>query len=507
LTWIKDGVELEKSADSNVIYGNDGSLIISAARLSDSGNYTCEAVNIANRRTTDPATLSVYGGYLLIQRFYTGLGTCTAQYITTKVESSGKPISYFEDPVTPRIAAYVTPYGIPYEVVKLVNNFMIAMNVDGTATEKDICQFVNGCIKRYFATPLWPLGKADDSQSKCPEEAQGRPVYAVRVPGAPTNSALEEEQCQNTKNSTNGKTSCVRSSDAAYLSSLNKLNSHLTPYMNGNRSGSEPANKIANSIHEFSASLDSIGKTEPTVASKYYLVQGEMLMRLFRFCPECGNKLKRSRLSAVGTAAIVRYVCPSCSQRAPQIKHWVGQRHFVQHNREKSFKGNVAASVAAITTGLRYVELQRWAELASMSFFRQTFFWKAFDWTKRTMAGVYRLQQEQWLKTVRLFYEKGEGLQLSVDTSFKKCRDCGRVNETIFSDINLMVRRRWGTSFSDLSNNKLFISSLTTQCSTKYDTLFDQMEMRNDRFRHYYYRNELVRWLDGQLRKVKYCLS
>ncbi|KAK5971221.1 hypothetical protein GCK32_013141 [Trichostrongylus colubriformis] len=61
LIWIKDGVEVEKSADSNVIYGNDGSLIISAARLSDSGNYTCEAVNIANRRTTDPATLSVYG--------------------------------------------------------------------------------------------------------------------------------------------------------------------------------------------------------------------------------------------------------------------------------------------------------------------------------------------------------------------------------------------------------------------------------------------------------------
>uniref|UniRef100_A0A158P8R8 Netrin receptor UNC5 n=1 Tax=Angiostrongylus cantonensis TaxID=6313 RepID=A0A158P8R8_ANGCA len=65
LTWIKDGIELEKSVDSNVIYGNDGSLIISAARLRDTGNYTCEATNIANRRVTDPATLSVYvnGGW------------------------------------------------------------------------------------------------------------------------------------------------------------------------------------------------------------------------------------------------------------------------------------------------------------------------------------------------------------------------------------------------------------------------------------------------------------
>ncbi|CAJ0600793.1 unnamed protein product [Cylicocyclus nassatus] len=65
LTWIKDGVELEKNVDSNIIYANDGSLIISAARLRDSGNYTCEAANIANRRTTEPAALGVYvnGGW------------------------------------------------------------------------------------------------------------------------------------------------------------------------------------------------------------------------------------------------------------------------------------------------------------------------------------------------------------------------------------------------------------------------------------------------------------
>ena len=59
LIWLKDGQEVKK--DANVILGSDGSLIISAARLSHSGNYTCEAHNIANRRTTDPAQLNVYG--------------------------------------------------------------------------------------------------------------------------------------------------------------------------------------------------------------------------------------------------------------------------------------------------------------------------------------------------------------------------------------------------------------------------------------------------------------
>lgn len=50
-----------------MILANDGSLIISAARVSDSGNYSCEARNVANRRKTDPAQITVYGKIVIFR--------------------------------------------------------------------------------------------------------------------------------------------------------------------------------------------------------------------------------------------------------------------------------------------------------------------------------------------------------------------------------------------------------------------------------------------------------
>ncbi|KAI3411949.1 hypothetical protein GPALN_002005 [Globodera pallida] len=58
--WHKNGQTVHFAPGSPLIQAADGSLIISAARLADSGNYTCEARNPANRRLSEAAQLEVY---------------------------------------------------------------------------------------------------------------------------------------------------------------------------------------------------------------------------------------------------------------------------------------------------------------------------------------------------------------------------------------------------------------------------------------------------------------
>ncbi|KAK0051074.1 netrin receptor UNC5C, partial [Biomphalaria pfeifferi] len=63
--WLKDNVEINVNVDINYIITSEGHLIINQARKTDSGNYTCGAENIAQRRTSSSALLTVFvnGGW------------------------------------------------------------------------------------------------------------------------------------------------------------------------------------------------------------------------------------------------------------------------------------------------------------------------------------------------------------------------------------------------------------------------------------------------------------
>ena len=59
--WLRDGERVDAGRDVNVIISHSGNLLISQVRLSDAANYTCVAQNVASRRLSEPAMLTVYG--------------------------------------------------------------------------------------------------------------------------------------------------------------------------------------------------------------------------------------------------------------------------------------------------------------------------------------------------------------------------------------------------------------------------------------------------------------
>ena len=68
--WLKNGVEINIDDEITYIISSEGNLIISQARLSDTANYTCGAVNVAGRRLSESATLTVYGTLVCVVSTY-----------------------------------------------------------------------------------------------------------------------------------------------------------------------------------------------------------------------------------------------------------------------------------------------------------------------------------------------------------------------------------------------------------------------------------------------------
>ena len=64
--WKFNGRTVNPALDRNFLVTGEGHLIIVAARLADTGNYTCVAENIANLRFSDPAAVTVYGKKITI---------------------------------------------------------------------------------------------------------------------------------------------------------------------------------------------------------------------------------------------------------------------------------------------------------------------------------------------------------------------------------------------------------------------------------------------------------
>ncbi|KAK5971786.1 hypothetical protein GCK32_004439 [Trichostrongylus colubriformis] len=187
---------------------------------------------------------------------------CAAQYLLAEVVMAGNQISHFDDPKAQGRTAYLNIADIPQELITALNR-----TAEGYAviTGLDVLRFLNDALKRYYATPIWPVT----------EEVDADAVESGGTSELPNESLVADEEDQKpvvfsySEKSTN-ELECDDMSDDSSTSS-------------------EPP----------------LEKTDPAALDQFYLVRGRKLVQLFRFCPRCGNRLNESQLSAVGTEAVV----------------------------------------------------------------------------------------------------------------------------------------------------------------------------------------------------------
>ncbi|KHJ99008.1 hypothetical protein OESDEN_00998 [Oesophagostomum dentatum] len=168
----------------------------------------------------------------------------------------------------------------------------------------------------------------------------------------------------------------------------------------------EPDRSSPESLAEPKPYATKVGEAKKALLGQYFLVEGEQLLQLFHFCPTCGSRLTKAELTTAGTGPVVRFLCPLCSLHTPYVSRWEGQKRAVEHSREKMFKGNVAACVSLITTGVRFVELKRFAEQFRMALFSDTYYWKIFEMAKAAIDKVYSRHEEHVMDVVLSNYKE-----------------------------------------------------------------------------------------------------
>lgn len=61
--WLRNGVSLDTDASETLLVSSEGHLLVGQAKLQHQANYTCVAENIAAKRSSEPASITVYGEF------------------------------------------------------------------------------------------------------------------------------------------------------------------------------------------------------------------------------------------------------------------------------------------------------------------------------------------------------------------------------------------------------------------------------------------------------------
>ncbi|KAL6726769.1 hypothetical protein Aduo_008704 [Ancylostoma duodenale] len=179
-------------------------------------------------------------------------------------------------------------------------------------------------------------------------------------------------------------------------------------------SGSETGNPARSDKH-----------TGPDGWNQVFLVDGNQLKELFRFCPNCGTQLNGDgssvNLRVTGTAPTVKINCEKCWQESRTVPVWSGQKKAVDHARSRAFSENVTTAIAAITAGVRYAAVSRLAKGANIAFISNTTFKRISRKLTAPIMKVYERHRADVIEIVKAAYWQDgiyDGWDIAVDGAY-----------------------------------------------------------------------------------------
>ncbi|XP_072048564.1 uncharacterized protein [Amphiura filiformis] len=156
--WEKNGVRLD-TQDPHYLQTQDGSLIISTARMSDTGNYTCIAENIVSKRNSETVSVTVYV-----------LVSPPTNVTAIAVNATCIEVSWTQPLEDGRLVGYRIKYGTgdsydiididgtveQFKIVALKPNTLYSVSV-ATIGEDSISNYSTVVVRTYEARPEPPV--------------------------------------------------------------------------------------------------------------------------------------------------------------------------------------------------------------------------------------------------------------------------------------------------------------------------------------------------------------
>ncbi|KAK6729181.1 hypothetical protein RB195_006304 [Necator americanus] len=255
-----------------------------------------------------------------------------AKFLAGEMAAMGIPFSHFEDPSAIGCTAYVSETDVPLHLVDCLNAAVKLFEKDVLITVRDVTVYLNGSLRRYYSEsgwntvanppPKWKTkGRRLGKRTKKHEDNQISDELVFN--DADAEDVKDFDMLDHTGSVPENET---ESTGLDYGIPLSEL-------ANTSAIKKEPIFDSAEDQESSSAAIlhrgPKLESTNPAFLKQSFVVDGETLLKLFRFCPQCGMQLSNDgsvQLDAVGAIPIVQYVCIRCYENAPSIKVWRGQK-------------------------------------------------------------------------------------------------------------------------------------------------------------------------------------